>query len=322
MGKRSKYINDIYRDVAFDFYEKFGKKIDEDVVDYVIRDLFKTTRKLIRRGVPKFDYKMTERIVIHKLGSFILNRSKMIRTSLGGTKRVDGKEFYKNAKYLNRYGWQYFKWLRSNGFMFINGANGDIYCLREEGVQNLGQAYERFAEILSKLDNKVEINDNEAKEEPILGKIFKYDYDHKKVEEYDSIEEAKYKDMFDIDDIKEAIYHNRKYKNTRPHKIVGGYFFFDEETDKEVKDLKFGHRPRNTIVSIVNKKTKEVEYEAIGTVQEAIWFLRKTNKNYKYKSSSIYRVLDKEKTMYGYIWRTWRSGQSDRIEDGGDTKKD
>jgi len=290
----------IYNRIVEELIEKYPS-LRKTEIHKMVTDYFSNVQRALSFGNKGDDSTYVKRIRFGDLGSIIFNINPM-KHQVEGNKRYEvNYDYYKTINtVLYLAGWQLIRWTVARGYIFYNDYNGEQYDLKEEYITGKEMAKLHFYNYLTNNEKANLINELRYN-----GKLLKYDSSGDIVEEIANYDELSIKYPENNVSILKSIIYNSKKRAGRNSMKIGNYIWIKKE-DKDKKDIIYNihkdkkHRYK---IDIVDMDTNEVIHKSYGDVADCSEFIKIIGKYNKPTQSNIVKVIDTDKSAYGFKWK-------------------
>ncbi len=291
----------IYNGIVEELTEKYPE-LRKTEIHNIVTDYFSNVQRALSSGNKGDDSTYVKRVQMGELGSIIFNINPMKYQVEGSRRYKVNYDYYKTINtVLYLAGWQLIKWTVTRGYIFYNDYTGEEYNLNEKYIQGKEMAKLHFYNYLSK-DEKA----NLINELRYNGKLLRYNSSGDLLEEVASYDELS--DLYPVNVVKilKSIIYNSGKRIGRNSMKIGSSIWIKEE-DKDKKHIIFDSRKdkkHKYNIDIIDMDTNEPVHKSYGDVRDCSEFIRIIGKYNRPTSSNIVKVLDTDKSVYGYKWRT------------------
>lgn len=316
-------------EVRHELYSKYNLSVTDTEISNIVRAFFSMVRKIMSTTKPMD--------TIHNVGSIHLPGIGKIRLNSNAKRKYVIKTIWKKrfkegsseehmavVESLYGYGWRYFKWTISSGYIFIHEYSGEVSCIETAEVSTLLDAKKLFLNRVEEYYYHNGIMDRkEIKLVPFIWKpiqgIYMYTLDGKFVRRYENIREVCIEHKVIGFEVRDKLIRNENKSGF--NSVINNHVFL-------IKDGYVGPRifnnPRQTavkynqIVSILDRNTEQVLFHKIGTILEASKFLKYLGKKGVIEPYYIYKKgIVENKIIYGYKWRREDIVEDDNLQKEG-----
>lgn len=299
-------IKEVCEEITKENEISLGHKQVEDIIN----KFFGTVKKVMSRGIHNEPETFVNRIEIPSIG-FIQFKNDVIRriAEKDIKSEVNIDHAYNCYAYIRSKGWVYFKWSKKLGYIYVHEEKEIFYNLKKNTIKGTLNAHIYFSEIIDTpyaLHNiPINLDDEFILIYPISVKGFRrYSKEGKLVREYNTLEEAARSCNCKASNLLWAVLRNIKMYPSRMLLFKNEFWTIRDDKYNSSKFLSYSKKiTHNFLIDILDKDTNKVIYKNFGTASDIAKYIRSLNKYSSIKTTPILRVLDKNKTMYGFKYK-------------------
>jgi YD repeat-containing protein len=287
--------------------KKHNIKLSSKQASDLLEDYFRMLKGLMAKGEHNVDTSFVKRIEVPTFG-FLRYNPNIIKKKEESKNRkpIDNGAGIDAARALKKKGWHFLKWTQENGYIFYNQNTDKAYGLKREGLFGNYDAYMYFLQICDtdfvRTGYSVYLGENISPAEIRHGAIVVYDRKGRLVKRFNTLEEVMKYTYFSLSYVQRVLLYNWENED-RPKRMRNTYWFYDKGFGNTKQFYSTNVNVRNkTLIDMIDVKTGKVQ-EKFGTASDIVEYLDSLSKYGKTRTSTILRLLNTGKAMYGFKYR-------------------
>lgn len=301
-------VRKVVDEVAGDLSKKHGIAITSKDIENTLDNYMRTLKGLMEKGTHDVDTSFIKRMEVPGIGFLRYNENIIKKKEeTVNRKEIDNYEGIRVAVTLKKVGWHLLNWTQENGYIFYNEFTEKAYGLKREGLFGNFDAYMYFDKIKDtefvKEGFAVYLGENIKEVNLVHGEIVVYNRLGMLIKRFNTLEEASKFTYFSKKYIHSVLLYNWD-NELIPKRIRNTYWFFNKNYGNYKRFRATNITTYNkTIIDLINVKTGKIMLK-FGTASDIVEYISSLGNSDTIRTSTILRLLDTNKSMYGYKYRT------------------